>query len=45
MLNQSYTPLVMTKCIWAHRWILYSWGSWILQSEKAQRFKAFMAKM
>lgn len=44
MLNQSYTPLVMTKCIWSHRWILYSWGTWILQSGKALEVQSVHGK-
>lgn len=44
MLNQSYTPLVMTKCIWAHRWILYSCGTWILQSDKALEVQSIHGK-
>lgn len=44
MLNQSYTPLVMTKCIWAQRWILCSWGTRILQSDKALEVQSVHGK-
>lgn len=44
MLNQSYTPLLMTKCIWAHRWTLCSWGTRILQSDKALEVQSVHGK-
>lgn len=44
MLNQSYTPLEMTKCIWAQRWILCSWGTRILQSHKALEVQSVHGK-